>query len=139
MSAGFQVSLPALDELSARVAIAGSDVRSTLGSVELNACLVTDSPRLSAALDGFSQFWQGAITQSSASIDTTAIQMSQAAIAYGTVDSTVMVDPTLTKAFVQETLDGNSAEAGLLIAPLLPGAGTPQPASPIPLPTGGGK
>lgn len=122
MSGGFSVRLPAVDELSARVSIAGSDVRSALGHLQLNACLMTDSARLSAALDGFSQFWQGAVQSSASAIDATSAEMAQAAVQYGTVDSTVMVDPSLTKEFVSLELSGNSGLADTMLGPLLPNA-----------------
>lgn len=130
MSGGFSVRLPAVDELSARVSLAASDVRSTLGSIELNACLMTGSARLTAALDGFSQFWQGAVQSSASAIDATAAEMSQAAVQYGNVDSTVMVDPSLTKEFVSLELSGNSGLATTMLGPLLPRA-TPDVTAPL--------
>ena len=133
MSGGFSVRLPAVDELSARVSLAGSDVRSALGNIQLNACLLTGSARLSAALDGFSQFWQGAVQSSAQAIDATAAEMAQAAVQYGNVDSTVMVDPSLTKEFVSLELSGNSGLATTMLGPLLPRAtsDTSNPLSPF--------
>ena len=118
-----QVSLPALDELSARVAIAGGDVQSALGRMEFNACIDSGNPALSEAIDGFTQFWQSAVKGGAQAIDNTAGLMAAAAAQYGHVDSTVMVDPSLTASFTSMTLDGDSGEAQLLLGPLLPGAG----------------
>jgi hypothetical protein len=120
---GIKVSLPALDELSARVLVAGSDTRAALGTMQLNACIDAGDAQVSAALDEFSQFWQGAVKGAGQAIDQTGSQMSAAAQAYGQVDSTVMVDPSLTSAFASETLSGNGGEAALLLGPLLPGGG----------------
>ena len=130
MSGGFSVRLPAVDELSARVSVAGSDVRAALGHIHLNGCLMTGSARLSAALDGFSQFWQGAVQSSASAIDATASQMASAAVQYGNVDSSVMVDPSLTKEFVSLELSGNSGLATTMLGPLLPRA-TPDVSNPM--------
>lgn len=118
-----QVSLPALDALSARVAIAGGDVRSALGAVEYNACIDAGNPALSAAIDSFTQFWQSAVKGGAEAIDNTAGLVSAAAAQYGHVDSTVMVDPSLTAAFTSMTMDGNQGEAQMLLNPFLPGTG----------------
>lgn len=120
---GFQVSLPAIDALSARVLIAGNDVRSALGSMQLNACYDTGDARVSAAMDEFGQFWDAAVKGGAQAIDDTGAAISAAAQQYGQVDSTVMVDPGLAAAFAQATMDGNSGEASLLLGPLLPGTG----------------
>lgn len=120
---GFQVSLPALDALSARVVVAGGDVRSALGSMQLNACIDAGDAKVSAAIDEFTQFWQGAVQGAAQAVDTTGADMAAAAQQYGQVDSTVMVDPSLTSAFAQATMSGNSGLTSLLLGPLLPGAG----------------
>jgi hypothetical protein len=125
MAPQIQVSLPAVDELSARVLIASSDVKGALGSMQLNA-------DVGAAIDEFSQFWQSAVSDASAAIAQTGQAMASAARQYGQVDSTVMVDPALTAAFTQDTLDGNSGAAQMLLGPMLPGFGTPS-GNPSPL------
>lgn len=124
MAPHIQVSLPAVDELSARVLIASSDVKGALGSMQLNVCLDAGNADVSAAIDEFSQFWQAAVADASTAIAQTGQAMSNAAMQYGQVDSTVMVDPALTTAFTQDTLDGDSGAAEMLLGPMLPGFGT---------------
>jgi hypothetical protein len=132
MAPQIQVSLPAVDELSARVLIASSDVKGALGSMQLNVCVDAGNADVSAAIDEFSQFWQSAVSDASAAIAQTGQAMASAAQQYGQVDSTVMVDPALTAAFTQDTLDGNSGAAQMLLGPMLPGFGTTS-GSPNPL------
>jgi hypothetical protein len=119
---GFEVSLPAVDELSARVAIAGSDIRGALGGLQLNVCLDTGNGELSAALDGFTQFWQTAVHDAADAVDSTATAMNQAAVQYGVIDSTAMMDPTITSAFVNAAISGDAGATELWLGPLLPGA-----------------
>jgi hypothetical protein len=118
---GFRVSVEAVDALSFRVATAASDVRSAAGQLQADACYATGDAALDGALGHFQQFWQGFSQEAAATVDDTAAKIAAAAQAYHHVDTTVMVDPSLTQAFLQATASGNSGTAQLLVAPLLPG------------------
>lgn len=118
---GFQVSVQAVDALSFRVLAAASDVRSAAGQLQANACYATGDTALDGALAQFQQFWQGFTQDAARVVDDTAAQVAGAAQAYHQVDTTVMVDPGLTQAFLQAAATGDSGTAQLLVAPLLPG------------------
>lgn len=116
---GFKVSLPEVDALSFRVSVAASDVRSAAGPMRANACYATGSPALDGALSEFQQFWSGFTQGAAHTLDGTAGTIASAAAAYQNVDSTVMVDPALSSAFLQASVNGNSGLAQLLIGPLV--------------------
>jgi hypothetical protein len=102
----FEVSLPAVDALSFRVGVAGSDAQSAAGQLRANACYATGSSALDGALSEFQQFWDSFTQASASDVDTTAATIAAAAAAYHQVDTTVMVDPALTSAFMRASMGG---------------------------------
>ena len=140
---GFSVQVPAVDALSFRVQAAASDVRSAEGKLAATSCVDAGYADLTGSLGIFQQFWSSFTDGAASSVASTASAISSAAVQYQTVDSTVMVDPSITSAFVQSTLDGNDGMSQLLLGPLLPGATTSPPASPttpgLPFLPGGSK
>jgi hypothetical protein len=87
---GFEVSVPAVDALSSRVASAASDTRAALDGLQARACVDTGDTALSEAVSGFAAFWGGFTADSARHGHTTAARIAAAAADYQHVDATVM-------------------------------------------------
>jgi hypothetical protein len=135
----FSVSVPAVDALSFRVLAAASDIRSAEGKLRANACTDVGYPDLTGALSSFQGFWDSFTDGTASAVEKTGGNISAAATAYQTVDSTVMVDPSISSSFVSSTLSGGGGAAQMLLGPLLPGAGSTAPSLGPPLPLPGSK
>ncbi len=119
----YEVDVPAVDGLSARVAAAGADVRATSGHLNAAPCVDAGDEELGAALSVFGQAWAGFAEAAAQAVEATAGAISAASAGYVRVDESVVADLRVTSAFVDAVAAGASGEAALEAAARSAGPG----------------